>query len=117
MFTGLIEDVGKIESLRVSRRSAVLTIKTSLSVRAMKLGASIAVNGACLTVVGKDKEKFTVDVSPETLKRTNLEKQASGGLVNLERAMRLQDRFGGHLVTGQARLLAGIQRLSRRRWN
>src|SRR5713226_1606060 len=108
MFTGLIEDVGKIESLRVSRRSAVLTIKTSLSVRAMKLGASIAVNGACLTVVGKDKEKFTVDVSPETLKRTNLEKQASGGLVNLERPMRLQDRFGGHLVTGHVDSVATV---------
>ena len=108
MFTGLIEDVGKIESLRVSRRSAVLTIKTSLSVRAMKLGASIAVNGACLTVVGKDKEKFTVDVSPETLKRTNLERHASGSLVNLERPMRLQDRFGGHLVTGHVDSMATV---------
>jgi riboflavin synthase len=100
MFTGLIEDVGKIESLRVNQRSAVLTVKTSLSVGAMKLGASIAVNGACLTVVKKSKGKFTVDVSPETLKRTNLERQKNRSLVNLERPMRLQDRLGGHLVTG-----------------
>ncbi|HTN70658.1 MAG TPA: riboflavin synthase [Methylomirabilota bacterium] len=100
MFTGLIEDVGKIESLRVTERSAVLTVKTSLSVGAMKLGASIAVNGACLTVVKKGKGKFTVDVSPETLKRTNLEDQKYRSLVNLERPMRLNDRLGGHLVTG-----------------
>lgn len=100
MFTGLIEDAGRVESLRMSQQSAVLTVKTNLAVGAMKLGASIAVNGACLTVVGKSKGKFTVDVSPETLKRTNLEKQATGRLVNLERPMRLQDRLGGHLVTG-----------------
>ena len=100
MFTGLIEDVGKIESLRVNQRSAVLTVKTSLSLRGMKLGASIAVNGACLTVVKRGKRKFTVDVSPETLERTNLEKHGDGSLVNLERPMRLQERLGGHLVTG-----------------
>jgi riboflavin synthase len=100
MFTGLIEDVGKIESLRVSRRSAVLTVKTNLSVGGMKLGASIAVNGACLSVVKKGKRNFTVDVSPETLQRTNLEKQNIGSLVNLELPMRLADRLGGHLVTG-----------------
>ena len=100
MFTGLIEDVGRIESLRVTQRSAVLRVKTNLAARAMKLGASVAVNGACLTVVSRGKGKFTVDVSPETLKRTNLEKQARGGLINLERPMRLQDRLGGHLVTG-----------------
>jgi riboflavin synthase len=100
MFTGLIEDVGKIESLRVSGRSAVLTVKTNLSVGGMKLGASIAVNGACLSVVKKGKRNFTVDVSPETLQRTNLEKQRIGSLVNLELPMRLADRLGGHLVTG-----------------
>jgi len=100
MFTGLIEDVGKIESWRVSGRSAVLTVKTNLSVGGMKLGASIAVNGACLSVVKKGKRNFTVDVSPETLQRTNLEKQNIGSLVNLELPMRLADRLGGHLVTG-----------------
>ena len=100
MFTGLIEDVGKIESLRVSGRSAVLTVKTNLSVGGMKLGASIAVNGACLSVAKKGKRNFTADVSPETLQRTNLEKQRIGSLVNLELPMRLADRLGGHLVTG-----------------
>jgi riboflavin synthase len=100
MFTGLIEDVGKIQSLRVANRAAVLRIETGLAVRAMPLGASIAVNGTCLTVVKKGGRTFTVDVSPETLKRTSLEALRAGSLVNLERPMRLQDRLGGHLVTG-----------------
>ena len=100
MFTGLIEDVGKVASLRLNKRAARLTVTTRLSVRGMDLGASIAVNGACLTVVTKGKQEFTVDVSPETLKRTNLEQLGTGTLVNLERPLRLQDRLGGHLVTG-----------------
>ena len=100
MFTGLIEDVGIVESLSVNRRSAVLRVKTGLPMREMELGASIAVNGACLTVVKKTKNTFTVDVSPETLERTNLEHHKSGSLVNLERPMRLEARLGGHLVTG-----------------
>ena len=100
MFTGLIEDVGKIGVLRIAKNSAVLEVKTKLPLRAMPLGASVAVNGACLTVVKKTKNVFTVDVSPETLQRTNLQSLAAGGLVNLEQPMRFQDRLGGHLVTG-----------------
>jgi riboflavin synthase len=100
MFTGLIEDVGTIGALRMEKKSAVLTVKTKLPVPSMPDGASIAVNGACLTVVKKSRRAFTVDVSPETLRRTNLETLAIGGLVNLERPMRLADRLGGHLVTG-----------------
>ena len=100
MFTGLIEDVGNIVSLRFVERAAVLTVKTRLSVRGMKLGASFAVNGACLTVVKKGRGEFTVDMSPETLKRTSLKDLRPGSFVNLERPMRLSDRLGGHLVTG-----------------
>ena len=100
MFTGLIEDVGKIGVLRIAKNSAVLEVKTKLPLRAMPLGASVAVNGACLTVVKKTKDVFTVDVSSETLQRTNLQSLAAGGLVNLEQPMRFQDRLGGHLVTG-----------------
>ena len=100
MFTGLIEDVGKIGALRIAKNFAVLTVKTKLPLRAMPLGASVAVNGTCLTVVKKTKNVFTVDVSPETLQRTNLQSLASGNLVNLEQPMRFQDRLGGHLVTG-----------------
>ena len=100
MFTGLIEDVGVIGALRIEKGSAVLTVKTKLSVTSMPLGASIAVNGACLTVVRKIKGTFTVDVSPETLRRTNLDQLDVGSLVNLEQPVRLEERLGGHLVTG-----------------
>jgi len=100
MFTGLIEDVGKIAALRLRSGSAVLTVQTKLPVRKMAMGASIAVNGACLTVVKKLTNAFTVDVSPETLACTNLATLKPGSLVNLEQPMRLNERLGGHLVTG-----------------
>ena len=100
MFTGLVEDVGKIESVQKTGTSAVFTISTHLPLREMKLGASIAVNGACLTITTKRRKAFTVDVSFETLDRTNLSDLEPGALVNLEQPMRLQDRLGGHLVTG-----------------
>jgi riboflavin synthase len=100
MFTGLIEDVGTIGGLRLQHKSAVLTVKTQLPLRSMARGASVAVNGACLTVVKKGPKSFTVDVSPETLQRTSLQTLTVGSMVNLERPMRLADRLGGHLVTG-----------------
>lgn len=112
MFTGLIEDVGVVGGLRTQKGAAVLTVQTKLSVPAMSLGASIAVNGACLTVVKKARGAFTLDVSPETLSRTNLGKLGPGSLVNLEQPMRLNDRLGGHLVTGHVDgvgAIAGIE--------
>jgi riboflavin synthase len=114
MFTGLIEDVGKIASLRFTKRSAILVVETSLPVRPMELGASIAVNGACLTVVKKSTRTFTVDVSPETLKRTSLAILGKGSLVNLERPLRLQDRLGGHLVTGHIDGVAVVESMTLR---
>ena len=100
MFTGLIEDVGKVVSLRLNKRSAVLAVETRLPLRPLELGASVAVNGACLTVVKKGRRTFTVDVSPETLDRTSLSGLGAGSRVNLERPLRFQDHLGGHLVTG-----------------
>ena len=100
MFTGLIEDVGRVASLVLNKQSAVLTVETSLPLREIPKGASIAVNGACLTVVQKRKNTVSFDVSPETLARTSLAFIASGTLLNLERSIRLEDRLGGHLVTG-----------------
>lgn len=112
MFTGLIEDVGKITALRMADDAAVLTVQTKLPLGRMPLGASVAVNGACLTVVKKTAKAFTVDVSPETLKRTSLQELAVGSAVNLERPMRLADRLGGHLVTGHVDGLAEILAMS-----
>jgi riboflavin synthase len=114
MFTGLIEDVGNIVSLRLIERAAVLTVKTRLSLRAIELGASIAVNGTCLTVVKKGKGKFTVDMSPETLTRTSLKELRAGSLVNLERPMRLNDRLGGHLVTGHVDGVARVAAIEKK---
>jgi riboflavin synthase len=115
MFTGLIEDVGTIESLRLNKNSAALTIKTHLSLRSMALGASIALNGACLTVVKKGKSTFRADVSPETLKRTSLATLETGSLVNLERPLRLQDRLGGHLVTGHVDGVGRVESIDKKR--
>src|SRR4029079_16238922 len=100
MCTGLIEDVGTIELVQKTGTSAVFTVSTHLPLRDMKLGASIAVTGACLTITKKRGDSFTVEVSSETLARTNLGQLQRGPLVNLEQPMRLQDRLGGHLVTG-----------------
>ena len=113
MFTGLIEDVGTIGDLRLQQKSAVLTVKTKLPVRSMARGASVAVNGACLTVVKKGPEWFTVDVSPETLQRTSLKTLTIGSMVNLERPMRLADRLGGHLVTGHVDGVGAVAALER----
>jgi len=113
MFTGLIEDVGTIGGLRLQQKSAVLTVKTKLPVRSMARGASVAVNGACLTVVKKGLRSFTVDVSPETLQRTSLETLTVGSMVNLERSMRLADRLGGHLVTGHVDGVGAVAAIER----
>jgi len=114
MFTGLIEDVGKIVSLRGGKNGVVLTVKTALSVRSMDLGASIAVNGTCLTVVKKGKGVFTLDVSPETLARTSLKSLRAGSLVNLERPMRLNAPLGGHLVTGHVDGMATVAAIEKK---
>jgi riboflavin synthase len=99
MFTGLIEDVGRVLRVRVDKRSAVLEVTTA-RIRTLRLGASIAVNGACLTIAKKTGRSILFDVSPETLDRTSLGDLRPGSLVNLEQSLRLQDRVGGHLVTG-----------------
>ena len=109
MFTGLIEDVGVVHECQQEKDFARLKVGTRLPVQSMQLGASIAVNGACLTIVRKGRRDFTVDVSPETLKRTNLKTLRPGSPVNLERPLRLQDRIGGHLVTGHVDGLATVE--------
>jgi riboflavin synthase len=100
MFTGLIQGKGTL--LRTERRGpdAGMVIQAHYTLEAPTLGESIAVDGACLTVVSFQGNVFTVDVSAETLSRTTLGKKPPGSHVNLERALRLGDRLGGHLVTG-----------------
>ncbi|HID56481.1 TPA: riboflavin synthase [Candidatus Poribacteria bacterium] len=100
MFTGLVEEMGKIERISAQGEGKRMRVSARKVLEDMKIGDSIAVNGACLTVTQIDEEGFTTDLSPETLRRTNLGDLSPGDMVNLERPMRLSDRLGGHLVLG-----------------
>lgn len=100
MFTGLVEEIAEILSVSTGEKSASLTIKSKKILEDVKLGDSIAVNGVCLTVTSFDKGCFTVDVMPETMRKSNLGKLSKNSKVNLERAMQLGARFGGHIVSG-----------------
>ncbi len=100
MFTGIIEEVGVIKSIRMGAKSAVITIKADKVMEDIHLGDSIAMNGVCLTVTAFDKNSYSVDIMHESLKRTNLASMKAGSRVNLERAMPAYGRFGGHIVAG-----------------
>lgn len=100
MFTGLIEDLGTLRDIRTGADQARLTVATGLPMAELSLGESIAVNGVCLTVTSFGDGAFSADVSPETMSCTTLGSLTRGAYVNLERALRLSDRLGGHLVTG-----------------
>lgn len=100
MFTGLIEDVGEISALSRRGPEARLRVRTAIDLGEVQLGDSIAVDGACLTVVAMGGDWFEADVSDETLKRTSLSGARVGTPVNLEQALRVGDRLGGHLVQG-----------------
>jgi riboflavin synthase len=100
VFTGLIEDMGAVTSFRRSHTAAVLGISTSLPVHEIAVGDSVAVNGICLTATAISTSVLTFDVSPETISKSTFAFLRTGDRVNLERALRLGDRLGGHLVTG-----------------
>lgn len=100
MFTGIIEEVGKVKSVVRNSNSIRLTIQASKVLEDVKVGDSIATNGICLTVTTFDNNSFTADVMPETMMRTNFKDLKTNDLVNLERAMPANGRFGGHIVSG-----------------
>ncbi|MGG3801129.1 riboflavin synthase [Metabacillus fastidiosus] len=100
MFTGIIEEIGRIEKIESSSDAIVLTIKAKKVLEDVHLGDSIAVNGVCLTVTSFTGQLFTVDVMPESIKATSLKDLTKGSPVNLERAMAANGRFGGHFVSG-----------------
>ncbi len=116
MFTGLIDDIGELTEVREGNAGKTLRIATNYRDDCLKIGASIACAGACLTVTaqGNDKKRrwFTAEVSSETLAKTSLGSWKTGTRLNLERALRMGDPFGGHLVTGHIDGVAQI--LSRR---
>jgi len=100
VFTGIVEDKGRV--VRLERQGPLnrMTLEVPMSLTELSLGDSINVNGVCLTIVEKKGQVITVDISSETLQRTNLSAIREGDEVNLERALRLADRLGGHFVTG-----------------
>ena len=100
MFTGIIEDLGTVASIKRSTAGAVLTIRTALPLARIALGDSIAINGACMTVTAKRRGAFAMDISAESLRRTVLGALAPGDRVNLERCLTLGKLIGGHLVSG-----------------
>ena len=96
MFTGIVEEVGVVAKINDNGMTVLATKVTE----DLKLGDSIAVNGTCLTAVSFDRTEFSVDLSPETVRRTSLGRLSVGGPVNLERALLASDRMGGHIVQG-----------------
>jgi riboflavin synthase len=112
MFTGLVEEVGKVRSTSSRQGNRILEVAAKFSPR-LATGDSVAVNGCCLTVVERTDRSFKVEAVAATLKATTLETLRSGAAVNLERAMAVGDRFGGHIVQGHIDEVAQVARVER----
>ena len=112
MFTGIVEDVGKVYSINRIKSGIRLTVSSTLTGE-LKIGDSIALNGACLTVTEKNKYIFSVDVSYETLDRTNIGHLSVVSRVNLERALKLSNRLNGHIVLGHVDTTAKVINLNK----
>src|SRR5438270_8630730 len=112
MFTGLVEALGTVHRLDSDGAGRHLHVTEPAIAPQLTLGESVAVNGACLTVVGREGDAFHFQVGPETLQRTNLGELRPGDRVNLERSLRVGDRLGGHLVQGH---IDGLGRVAGRR--
>jgi riboflavin synthase len=111
MFTGLVEALGTVQCVEPDGPGRTLSIMVDFA-RAVTEGESVAVNGACLTVIGHDATTSRFQAGPETLRLTNLGELAAGDRVNLERSLRMSDRLGGHLVQGH---VDGVGRIAERR--
>jgi riboflavin synthase len=109
MFTGIVEEMGRVKALRRDGGAARLTISASTVLGGTVIGDSVCVNGVCLTVVELNSGEFSADVAVETLKVTNLGELKTGAAVNLERALQLSARIGGHLVSGHVDAVGRIR--------
>lgn len=109
MFTGIIEGYGKLIGKRTAGGGLVFELEAGFEITDPKEGESIAVNGVCLTAYGISGRRFSADVSPESLTRTRLGDIHVGNRVNLERALRLSDRLGGHIVSGHVDCIATLK--------
>ncbi|MFC4402075.1 riboflavin synthase [Gracilibacillus xinjiangensis] len=110
MFTGIVEEKGKIESIKQTNHALQLKIAAGKVTEDVSVGDSISVNGVCLTVTNYDANWFTVDVIPETFRGSSLSRLSSQSVVNLERAMHANGRFGGHFVSGHVDAIGTIER-------
>ena len=108
MFTGIVEELGRVIRLETIEDSARLTVEAPTVTQDVSLGDSVSVNGCCLTVTAVHGSTFTADLMAETLTRTTLGSQAPGDPVNLERALRASDRLGGHIVQGHVDATAEV---------
>lgn len=108
MFTGLVEELGTVKKINKHGQTLSLTVQAQLILEDMHIGDSIAVNGVCLTVTSMTKSLFTMDVMPETFHDTTLRELKDGIIVNLERAMHANGRFGGHFVSGHIDCIGSI---------
>lgn len=113
MFTGLIEGLGRIARITPQGPDAVLVVSPPWPLAEAVLGESVAINGACLTVTGASGQGFSLDVSAESLLRTTLGRLKPGDQVNLERALKLGERLGGHLVSGHVDCVGSVARIQR----
>jgi riboflavin synthase len=113
MFTGIIEETGRIEKISTERGNLKLRIKASKILDDLKVGDSVNINGACQTVIATDGNSFTVEAVEETLKKTNLGQLKRNDSVNLERALRFSDRLGGHLVSGHVDCVGKIKSIAK----
>ncbi|QDP39580.1 riboflavin synthase [Radiobacillus deserti] len=113
MFTGIVEEKGKVKTLIRSHQSLSLTIDASKVLGDLVIGDSVAINGVCLTVTSFTSGSFTVDVMPETFRATSLATLKRGSTVNLERAMSASGRFGGHFVSGHVDVVGEIMQVWR----
>lgn len=112
MFTGIIEETGEISEIKKETLSAKIKIQCRKVLEGTKIGDSIAVNGICLTVTSLAKDGFTADVMAETMRRSSLSELKAPGIVNLERAMAADGRFGGHIVSGHIDGTGTVTRIS-----
>ena len=111
MFTGIIEEIGHIKKIATKNEAMELSIAASKILEDIKLGDSIAINGVCLTVTNFSKDSFSVDVMPETFRATSMATLTVGSPLNLERALAVGDRLGGHFVTGHVDGVAKITQI------
>lgn len=110
MFTGIVEELGVVQKVEEKGNTLFLSIEAKKVTEDLKLGDSVAVNGVCLTVTNYNGSSFQADVMPETFKSTSLSHLKIGSLVNLERAMKANGRFGGHFVSGHVDCVGIIER-------